>query len=188
MLFDPRFKQDLARYGGKRAFFREQSLWAIAVLRFGHRADSRPRGIRRWMSQKLYWPLFRITETLTGVSIPKNVPVGGGLRIFHFGCIFVNINARIGSNVTLRQGVTLGNRHNDGKAPLIEDDVEIGAFAQILGGITVGKGAKIGSMAVVLQDVPPGFTAVGNPAIIRPPKNTTSEPQTQSSSPAQSNP
>jgi serine O-acetyltransferase len=170
MLFDSRFKQDLARYGGYRALLREQSLWAVAVLRFGHRADARPRGLRRWISQRMYWPMFRIVETLTGVSIPKNVPVGGGLRIFHFGCIFVNQNTRIGSNVTLRQGVTLGNRHNDGKAPIIEDDVEFGAFAQVLGGITIGKGAKIGSMAVVLRDVPAGHTAVGNPAIVKAPK------------------
>jgi serine O-acetyltransferase len=164
MLFDARFREDLARCGGARAMLREQSLWAIAVLRFGHRADARPRGLRRWISQKSYWPLFRVVETITGISIPKSVHVGPGLRIWHFGCIFVHQNTRIGSNVTLRQGVTLGNRHNDGKAPTIEDDVEIGAHAQVLGGITIGKGAKIGTMAVVLKDVPAGATAVGNPA------------------------
>ena len=48
--------------------------------------------------------------------------------------------------------------------PVREDDVELGAYAQILGGVRIGRGAKIGAMSVVLNDVPPGATAVGIPA------------------------
>jgi len=70
----------------------------------------------------------------------------------------------IGSNCTLRQGVTIGNRTEGGAVPVIEDDVEFGAYAQVLGGIRLGNGCKIGAMSVVLQDVPPGATAVGIPA------------------------
>lgn len=126
--------------------------------------DTRPRGLIRWVSEKLYWVMFRLVETVTGISIPKSVNAGGGLRIHHFGCVFIHKNTRIGRNCTLRQGVTLGNRHNDGDAPVIGDDVEFGAFAQVLGLVRVGDRAKIGSMSVVLKDVPDEATAVGVPA------------------------
>ena len=66
----------------------------------------------------------------------------------------------------MRQGVTIGNRFDGGEVPIIEDDVEFGAYAQVLGGVRVGKGAKIGAMSVVLCDVPCGATAVGIPARI----------------------
>ena len=65
-------------------------------------------------------------------------------------------------------GVTIGDRVAGGPVPVIEDDVEIGAYAQILGGVRIGRGARVGAMSVVLQDVPPGATAVGNPARILP--------------------
>jgi serine O-acetyltransferase len=48
--------------------------------------------------------------------------------------------------------------------PVLEDDVELGAYAQILGGVRIGRGAKVGAMSVVLCDVPAGATAVGAPA------------------------
>ncbi|MEK8028153.1 serine O-acetyltransferase [Pseudaquabacterium rugosum] len=161
---DPDFDADLAAYGGWRALAREQSLWAVWLYRAGRRLDRRPPGAaRRWLS-RLYWPLFRLVETVTGVSLPKGAEIGPGLRIWHFGGIFINESARIGARCVLRQGVTLGNRHPDGPSPWLGDDVEIGAYAQILGGVRVGHGARIGAMAVVLQDVPDGASAVGNPA------------------------
>ncbi len=55
--------------------------------------------------------------------------------------------------------------------PVIGDNVEFGAYAQVLGPITIGEGATIGAMSVVLKDVPPGATAVGIPARILEPKN-----------------
>ena len=73
---------------------------------------------------------------------------------------------KIGRNCTLRQGVTIGNRHDDGGVPVVEDDVDFGAYAQVLGPVRIGRGAKIGAMSVVLSDVPAGATAVGIPAKI----------------------
>ena len=107
-------------------------------------------------------------ETITGISIPKTVEVGPGLRIYHFGNVFVHSDAKIGANCTLRQGVTIGNRHDGGPVPVLEDDVELGAYAQVLGGVRIGRGAKVGAMSVVLCDVPPGATAVGVPARVLP--------------------
>ncbi|MDH0868302.1 serine acetyltransferase [Mitsuaria sp. GD03876] len=147
---------------------REQSLWALRVHRFGQRIEAMPAGFgRRWRT-KLYWLLFRGVETLTGISLPKECRIGPGLRIWHFGGIFVNPATVIGANCTLRQGVTLGNRVEDGPCPVLEDGVELGAYAQVLGGVRLGAGCKVGAMAVVLTDVPPGATAVGNPARVLP--------------------
>ena len=160
---DPDYQADLKRYP-RRPFLKEQSVWAVALYRFGRRNDRRRRGLVRWVAGRWYWLAYRFLETLTGISIPKSVEVGPGLRIYHFGNVFVHAEAKIGANCTLRQGVTIGNRHDGGPVPVLEDDVELGAYAQILGGIRIGRGAKIGAMSVVLCDVPPGATAVGVPA------------------------
>jgi serine O-acetyltransferase len=165
MAQDADFKADLARCG-PRPFFSEQSIWAIWVYRLGQRIHKRSPGIAKSLLLKIYWLLFRFIETATGISLPPGAKIGPGLRIYHFGNIFVHSDAVIGGNVTLRQGVTVGNRHENGPAPVVEDDVEFGAYAQVLGGIRIGRGAKIGAMSVVLQDVPAGATAVGIPARI----------------------
>ncbi|HWE95483.1 MAG TPA: serine acetyltransferase [Tepidisphaeraceae bacterium] len=160
---DPDWQADLQRYP-KRPFLKEQSIWAIAVYRYGRRNDRRPDGFLKKFRGRLYWLTYRITETLTGISIPKSVEAGPGLKIHHFGNIFVHKDAKLGANCTLRQGVTIGNRVEDGPVPILEDEVDLGAYAQILGGVRIGKGAKIGALSVVLRDVPPGATAVGIPA------------------------
>jgi serine O-acetyltransferase len=162
---DPDWQADLQRLP-PRPMLKEQSAWALWVYRFGRRNDRRPAGFRKRLGDRLYWLLYRLTETLIGISIPKSVEIGPGLRIYHFGNIFVHADARLGAGCTLRQGVTIGNRHEGGPVPVLEDEVDLGAYAQVLGGIRVGRGAKIGAMSVVLQDVPPGATAVGIPARI----------------------
>lgn len=161
------WRADRARYPD-RAFKREQSLWAIRLYRFGRGNDQRPRGPVRALNDRLYWFLYRIVETLTGCSFTKDTVIGPGLRIHHFGNIFIHSRAVIGARCTLRQGVTIGNRVEGGPVPVIGDDVEFGAYAQVLGGVRIGDGARIGAMSVVLCDVPPGATAVGIPARIIP--------------------
>jgi serine O-acetyltransferase len=167
---DPEFAADLARYP-RRPFAREQSIWAIATYRFGRRVDRLKPGLWRTLLTRIYWLRFRLIETATGISLPKEADIGPGLRIYHFGNIFVHSATKIGANCTIRQGVTLGNRILGGPAPVVEDDVELGAYAQVLGSIRIGKGAKIGAMSVVLEDVPAGATAVGIPARIITPKS-----------------
>jgi serine O-acetyltransferase len=164
-MHDPAWQADLRRYPN-RPWLKEQSIWALAVYRFGRRNDLRKSGLVRRLYDRYYWLAFRVVETLTGISIPKSAQIGPGLRIWHFGNIVVHPEARIGANCALRQGVTIGNHHPGGAVPVIEDDVELGAYAQVLGGVRVGKGARIGAMSVVLRDVPPGATAVGIPARI----------------------
>lgn len=156
-------RSDLLRYP-KNAFLREQSIWAIALYRMGQAMDAWPEGAARRVVEPIYWLAFRIVETLTGCSFSKGVQIGPGLRIHHFGGIFIHNNVQIGRNCTLRQGVTLGNRHPGGGVPSVGDDVEFGAYAQVLGAVKIGNRAKIGAMAVVVRDVPEGATVVGIPA------------------------
>lgn len=119
------------------------------------------------LARALLYPAYGVlhlaTSLLTGIILPRSAEIGGGLRIFHFGGIVVHPGVRMGRNVTLGHGVTLGERE-DGTLPVVEDDVVLSAYAQVLGGIRVGRGAKVGAMAVVIHDVPPGVTVAGVPA------------------------
>ena len=155
---------DLVRYGMRRPFLKEQSIWAVWLYRRGRRIDRQPAGFDKKFQTTLYWLAFRLIETTTGVSLPKSANIGPGLRIWHFGSIFIHPDTKIDANCTLRQGVTIGNRHVDGPVPVLGDDVEIGAYAQILGGVKIGNNCRIGAMSVVLTDMPDGSTAVGAPA------------------------
>ena len=171
---DPHWAADLRRYG-RRPFLSEQSIWAVWLYRRGRRLDQgRPGPLHRLWTQ-LYWLQFRLIETAVGVSLPKSASIGPGLRIWHFGNIFIHPQAVLGANCTLRQGVTIGNRHPDGPVPVIGDDVEFGAYAQVLGGVRIGNHCRIGAMAVVLSDMPDGSTAVGAPARVIPAKVATPE-------------
>jgi serine O-acetyltransferase len=156
--------QDVARYGGWRALWREQSLWAVLWYRLGCLlALCRPAPLRR-LALLPWWLGFRVLEMLVGVSIPLGARIGGGLRVWHLGGVFLHDHVVIGRNCTLRQGVTIGNRREAGGAPVLGNDVELGAYAQVLGAVHIGDGARIGALSVVLNDVPPGHTAVGAPA------------------------
>jgi serine O-acetyltransferase len=165
MTRDADWAADLARYPS-RPFFKEQSIWAIWVYRFGRRVDRRSEGLLKRFLTRLYWLLFRIVETLTTISFTKSVSIGPGLRIWHFGNIFIHPEVTIGANCNLRQGVTIGNRREGGPVPTIGDNVDFGAYAQVLGGIRVGNNCRIGALTLVLEDLPDGATAVGIPARI----------------------
>ena len=103
---------------------------------------------------------------MTGIEIHPGAKIGRRFFIDHGMGIVIGETAEIGDDVTLYQGVTLGGTSwNKGKRhPTLENGVVVGAGAKVLGGFTVGDGAKIGSNAVVVKPVPAGATAVGNPA------------------------
>lgn len=105
---------------------------------------------------------------LTGIEIHPGATIGRRFFIDHGMGVVIGETAMIGNDVTLYHGVTLGGTSwNKGKRhPTLEDGVVVGAGAQILGPITIGQRAKVGSNAVVVKDVPAGTTAVGNPARI----------------------
>lgn len=102
---------------------------------------------------------------VTGIEIHPSAKIGCGLFIDHGSGTVIGETAEIGKDVTLYQGVTLGGTgFATGKRhPTVQDNVTVGAGAKLLGAITVGHGAKIGANTVVIHDVPPNSTVVGNP-------------------------
>jgi serine O-acetyltransferase len=109
--------------------------------------------------------LSMISRALTGIELHPAACIGQGFFIDHGAGVVVGETAWIGDDVTLYQGVTLGGTgFATGKRhPTLEDNVTVGAGAKLLGAITVGHGAKIGANTVVIHDVPPNSTVVGNP-------------------------
>jgi serine O-acetyltransferase len=118
-----------------------------------HRVPLLPRG------------LALVTRSFTGIEIHPAAEIGRALFIDHGAGVVVGETAKIGDNVTLYQGVTLGGTGiaTGKRHPTVQDNVTIGSGAKLLGPITVGHGAKIGANTVVITDVPPNTTVVGNP-------------------------
>jgi serine O-acetyltransferase len=106
-----------------------------------------------------------LSRAITGIEIHPGAKIGPGLFIDHGSGVVIGETAEIGENVTLYQGVTLGGTgFQAGKRhPTVGDNVTIGSGAKLLGPIEVGHGAKIGANSVVVENVPPRSTVVGNP-------------------------
>ncbi|PAJ74299.1 serine O-acetyltransferase [Pseudoalteromonas sp. NBT06-2] len=119
--------------------------------------------------------LSTIVRWLTGVEIHPGANIGKRCFIDHGMGVVIGETAIIGDDVTLYHGVTLGGTSwKPGKRhPTLENDVVVGAGAQILGPINIGKGAKIGSNSVVVKSIESGVTVIGIPGrVINTPKNS----------------
>jgi len=136
-----------------------------------HRAVVNP--LWRWKFRWLARWLAHWGRWLTGIEIHPGAMIGRRVFIDHGMGIVIGETAEIGDDTTLYHAVTLGGTSwNAGKRhPTLGRNVVIGAGAKILGPILVGDGAKIGSNAVVVRDVPAGSTAVGVPARIATPED-----------------
>jgi serine O-acetyltransferase len=106
-----------------------------------------------------------MTRAVTGVEIHPAAKIGPELFIDHGSGVVIGETAEIGCCVTLYQGVTLGGTgfQRGKRHPTLGDNVTVGSGAKLLGPISVGDGAKIGANTVVVEDVPPSATVVGNP-------------------------
>jgi serine O-acetyltransferase len=155
----------------------EPGFWAIAVHRFGNwRKGIKPRLVELPFSL-LYWCLYIGINWLWGIDLSYAVRLGRRVRIWHHGGIVIGARS-IGDDVHIRQNTTMGllSRLDDESAkPAIEDRVDIGVGACILGHITVGHDTVIGANTVVVKDVPPHSTVFGIPArpvkLLRPDSN-----------------
>jgi serine O-acetyltransferase len=164
----PNIRHDLRAHGGN---FAAQGFWALVVYRFGRwRFGVRPVLLRKCLSF-VYHVLFKIVQIVAGIEFPCEVEIGRNFVIDHFGGIVVSGFARFGDNCRIRNGVVVGlARTDDPCAPVIGNNVDIGAGAKVLGRIRIGNNVMIGANAVVTRDVPDDSVAVGVPAVFRPTK------------------
>ncbi len=148
-----------------------RSTWEVLTCYPGFHALTLHRFSHWLWGHRLRWlaRLFsHFTRFITGIEIHPGATIGQRVFIDHGMGVVIGETAVIMEGCTLYHGVTLGGTSwNKGKRhPTLERGVVIGAGAKVLGPITVGEGAKIGSNAVVVREVPPGATAVGIPARI----------------------
>ena len=164
-----RLREDIAvvfdRDPAARTFFEVLTTYpgvhAILLHRLNHR-------LWGWNLKWLARALSHLGRWLTGIEIHPGAKIGCRVFIDHGMGVVIGETAEIGEDCTLYHGVTLGGTSwKKGKRhPTLEPGVIVGAGAKILGPITLGAGAKVGSNAVVVKDVPAGATAVGIPAHI----------------------
>ena len=171
-------KMDTFRQAGKfsigifvKSALTRRTFRPIVTLRFGQ-AVARSHGLLH-----LCLPILRIlhlaTTHLAGIDLPWRTEIGPGFCITHGWGMVVSPMARIGKNVTLFQGVTLGQLDligSDGQRttgyPTLEDEVWVGPHAIIVGNIIVGRGSIIAGGALVTKSVPRHTVIAGNPAEI----------------------
>jgi len=158
-------RQDLKAHGGD---WGAQGFWVLVVYRFGRwRYGVRPSLVRKVFSL-IYRVLFKFIQMVTGIELPCEVQIGRNFVIDHFGGIIISGYAKFGDNCRIRNGVVVGlQRVDEPCAPVVGDNVDIGAGAKILGRITIGNNVVIGANAVVIRDVPDNCTVVGVPGVNR---------------------
>ena len=175
----PALKADIHRKFGRsdghlalKGALLDPAFRVVVTLRLCQAAHQLPPAWR-WLAVIPAKLLYRLTSQLAGIEIPWRTTIAPGLALTHGRGIVVNANARIGSNVTLFHGVTIGQRDyidSEGRRntvyPVIEDDVWIGPHAIVVGGVTVGKGSRIAGGAYVFENVPPYSVVMGNPGQI----------------------
>lgn len=146
------------------------SAWVIITCYPGFHAIVMHRWAHACWRKGWRWPgrfISHIARFLTGVEIHPGATIGHRVFIDHGMGVVVGETAEIGDDCTIYQGVTLGGTslvRGAKRHPTLGKGVIVGANSQVLGGFTVGDNARVGSNAVVLKPVPPGATAVGNPA------------------------
>jgi serine O-acetyltransferase len=159
-------RQDLRNHGGH---WSAQGFWALLVYRFGRwRYGVRPAVLRKFCSL-IYRIAFKLVQVVTGIELPCEVEIGRNFVIDHFGGIVISGYAKFGDNCRIRNGVVVGlQRVDEPCAPVIGNNVDIGAGAKVLGPIKVGDNVVIGANAVVIRDVPDDCIAAGVPAVNKP--------------------
>ncbi|EBH4142308.1 MULTISPECIES: serine O-acetyltransferase [Campylobacter] len=154
--------QDPAFNSSIELFFNYPGVWAVVNYRFAHFFYIRNfKRIARMISG--------ISQFLTGVDLHPGAKLGRRIFIDHANGVVIGQTAIIEDNVLIYQGVTLGGTSLEKgikRHPTIKKGVIIGSGAKVLGNITIGENAKIGSNAVVVKDVGANLTAVGIPAYI----------------------
>lgn len=140
---------------------------ALATHRLGRRAARVQNRHAQTTLGAAHKVLATAVDWIWGIHIPVSTEVGRRVHIWHFGSLLLNARS-IGSDVHIRHDTTFGPLRSASRAcpdalPVIEDAVDIGSGACVMGGITVGAGARIGANTVVIEPVPPGVSVFGVP-------------------------
>jgi serine O-acetyltransferase len=149
-----------------------RSRWEVVTCYPGFHALVLHRAAHARWASGIRWParvLSTFSRWLTGIEIHPGAKIGNGVFIDHGMGVVIGETAEVGDGCTIYQGVTLGGTsltRGAKRHPTLGRDVVVSAGAKVLGGFTVGDGARIGSNAVVIKPVPAGATAVGIPARI----------------------
>jgi serine O-acetyltransferase len=148
-----------------------RSTWEVITCYPGFHALLVHRVAHWFWRMKMRWLgrfVSHVSRFLTGIEIHPGAKIGRRVFIDHGMGVVIGETAELGDECTLYHGVTLGGTTwNKGKRhPTLGRGVVVGAGAKLLGPIVVGDGARVGSNAVVVKDVPRGATAVGIPARI----------------------
>jgi len=170
------FRKDLYRYYGEngepflKKVFRPLEIKYISVLR---RASS-----CKFFPLKLFYMLrlLRMSHK-TQIQIPARTQIGEGFYIGHLGRVIIHPDAKLGKNINIGTGVTIGmeNRGKRKGAPIISDNCWIGTNAVIVGNVKIGSDVLIAPLSYVNFDVPDHSIVVGNPAKIIHKDNATAD-------------
>lgn len=166
------FQRDPAAHSTLEVMLLYPGVQALALHRLSHR-------LWRW---KLHWLARALSQAgrwLTGIEIHPGARIGRRFFIDHGMGVVIGETSEIGDDCTLYHGVTLGGTtwRKEKRHPTLGNNVVIGAGAKVLGPITIGDGARIGSNSVVVKEVPSGATVVGIPGRIVTPRNDDQERQ-----------
>ena len=170
------FAKDLYRYYGDagetfvKRIFRPAEIKHINILRKAHCA--------KFLPMKVYYTLrLRFMSSKTLIQIPARTKIGEGFYIGHQGQVIINPDAKLGKNMNVAAGVTIGmeNRGKRKGAPVFDGDCWIGANAVVVGNVHIGQDVLIAPLSYVNFDVPDHSIVIGNPGKIIPKENATAE-------------
>lgn len=159
------FKYDLFRYYGKiKLRFTDKIKFPLELkyLMYLRKAQNS----KNIIVKKYYSIILKKYSKKTHIQIPVSTKIGKGFYIGHLGRIIINPNVKIGENVNIATGVTIG-KENRGKrkgVPTIKDNVWIGTNSVIVGNISIGSDVLIAPLSFVNFDVPDHSIVIGNPA------------------------
>lgn len=168
------FKKDLYRYYGEngepilKKIFRPLEIKYISVFRKANMC--------RFLPLKLFYMLRLMhLSNKTKIQIPARTSIGEGMYIGHLGRIIIHPDAKLGKNINLGTGVTIGieNRGKRKGTPIINDNCWIGTNSVIVGNVKIGSDVLIAPLTYVNFDVPDHSIVMGNPGKIIAKENAT---------------
>lgn len=157
------FREMIADYRRHDRSILNPAVWTIWNYRYGIALDRLRCKPLRWFLRKFYGLNLFLINLHTGNFLCKETKVGIDLHLIHARNISIHPDTIIGDRCGIMHEVTIGTNMDSG-APVIGDDVFIGAGAKVLGGIKIGNNVNIAANSLVISDIPDNSTAMGVPA------------------------